>query len=273
MKNQIFKEIEFSQVPVLSFRKWGNGPRVLLAFHGFGQSADAYRRIAEKLGDTHTVFSFDLFYHGGSIWPEANKPITKQKMGSLIEDFLHENKIDRFSIAGFSLGAKISLALFEIFPWKVEELLLIAPEGIRINDWYRLATGTELMRLILKTLTGNPLILIRITHFFSKIGLVNQKVAGFVIRQLEYEENRSRIYHTWVVYRKLKIRVSALASLIRKYGTRVVIFLGDMDKVITRNAVKPLLRKLPDQIELKMIPSDHNRLLDSVARYIEEKGL
>ncbi|MFC2125971.1 hypothetical protein ACFLU5_14300, partial [Bacteroidota bacterium] len=149
-------------------------------------------------------------------------------------------------------------------------LILIAPDGIRINPWYKLATGFYITRLLFKYIVTHPGLLIWLAKMFGNIGMLNPRMSAFALKHMEYEDNRLKVYRSWVVFRKLYTGVSQLSELIRRNRTKVIIYLGDMDKVITRHTIRPLVNKVPDQAKVKVVKSDHSRLLEAVAKYFDE---
>ena len=63
----------------LHYVVYGRGPRVLLAFHGYGQGHGHWRGIVAALGEARvSVYAFDLFYHGQSRLAKADAPLTKK---------------------------------------------------------------------------------------------------------------------------------------------------------------------------------------------------
>jgi len=91
---------------------------------------------------------------------------------------------------------------------------------------------------------------------------------------METEDNRLRVYHSWVVFRKLSTSNRYLSTLIRKYDTTVKIYLGRLDKIITRQTAEPLIKKVPENVKIEVIDSDHSRLLEAFAKeFNEDSGL
>ncbi|MBY0424299.1 MAG: alpha/beta hydrolase, partial [Cytophagales bacterium] len=88
------------------FHYWvyGHGPNTVLAFHGYGQTKDAYFGISKALGANFKVISFDLFFHGGSSWNAGDSPIQREFLSEALESFLAQLTIHRFSLMGFSMG-------------------------------------------------------------------------------------------------------------------------------------------------------------------------
>ncbi|MBC7893637.1 MAG: alpha/beta hydrolase, partial [Sphingobacteriaceae bacterium] len=112
----------------LRYRSFGSGPRTLLAFHGMGQSGAAFSSLGTVLGDTFTTYAFDLFFHGES--SGLNEPLSKPFWAELLRRFLAEKKVERFSVAGFSLGGRLALATLETLYDRIDEVILVAPDGL-----------------------------------------------------------------------------------------------------------------------------------------------
>jgi pimeloyl-ACP methyl ester carboxylesterase len=124
----------------LNFTRWGEGAEVLLAFHGFGQHRGYFGPLAEALGETHTLYAFDLFFHGESTWRTRNGTLTKARWTELVAAFLRQQGVTRFGLLGFSMGGKFVLATLEAMPERVTRVVLLAPDGIKTSFWYSLAT-------------------------------------------------------------------------------------------------------------------------------------
>ena len=139
----------------LAYRRYGTGESVLIAFHGFGQSSQVYKSFNTLAGNQFTVFAMDLFSHGNSQYV-SRELLTKTDWQRLIGAFLQDQTIQRFSLAGFSLGGRFALATVEAFADRLDQLILIAPDGITRNGWYSLATnsgaGRRLFRYLLRDL-------------------------------------------------------------------------------------------------------------------------
>lgn len=79
---------------VLSYQKKGRGKNVLLLFHGFGQTKEVFDPLMNELETNNTLYSFDLFFHGGSSWNQDEQALEKEIWGSILHQFLRENKIE-----------------------------------------------------------------------------------------------------------------------------------------------------------------------------------
>src|SRR5690606_33757940 len=98
---------------LLHYVKVGNGKHPLLVFHGFGQDHTMYVPLLKSLSSTYTLYIVDLFFHGKSEWNEGERPIEKKDWNAIVEVLLHEQRLDDFSLLGYSLGGKFALSILE----------------------------------------------------------------------------------------------------------------------------------------------------------------
>jgi pimeloyl-ACP methyl ester carboxylesterase len=261
-ENQVF---EFQKAQ-LHFHKTGKGKKILLAFHGFGQTKQHFLLFAQSLRDTYTVYSFDLFYHGMSFWHEREKPMKKEFWKHLMEIFLKEHNIDRCSLAGYSMGGKFVLATLEAFPEKVEKIILIAPDGIKTSFWYSLATYPVWVRKLFRSMIINPKPFYLLIGTLSKTGMMDKGIVKFANSQMNTREKRRRVYYSWVVFRCLHFKMKKIASLINDHNIEVDMFLGKYDKMITLNNMQKLLKHIK-YYKLHVLECGHNTLIDEVSSF------
>jgi pimeloyl-ACP methyl ester carboxylesterase len=105
----------------------GEGPPVLL-IHGYGDTADGWRRVVPGLLKDHRVVAIDMPPFGRSSTPP------KRKLLDFYSEFfpalLDELELDRTTVIGHSLGGAVSLRLAIENPDRVERLGLVAPAGL-----------------------------------------------------------------------------------------------------------------------------------------------
>ncbi|HCM75068.1 MAG TPA: alpha/beta hydrolase [Cytophagales bacterium] len=245
---------------VLGYLKAGSGPTPLLSFHGFGQNHQAFDSLVDELGTQFTLYSFDLFFHGKSEWPNGETPISKAEWKALLERFLKENQIDRFSLMGFSLGGKFALASLEAFASKIIAIYLMAPDGIKTNFWYSLATYPVAFRSLFKSMITKPGRFLSIVHFAGALRLIDKGVMRFAQSQMDSEEKRKRVYYSWVVFRRFKFDMHHIADIINSHQIELHIIIGRFDKIITAKNMNHLLRHVQGH-QLKILETGHNGLI------------
>jgi pimeloyl-ACP methyl ester carboxylesterase len=240
-----------------------------LVFHGFGQDLGVFDFFTRSLSRQYTFYVFDLYFHGKSTWGNGERPLEKEAWKKTIDLFLAENNIGHFHLAAFSLGGKFALATLEAFPDKIETMHLIAPDGIKTSFWYSLATYPVIFRKLFRSMILHPDRFMRMAAFLNKTGLVDKGLIRFAEYQMNTAEKRSRVYHSWVVFRHLKFNVPALADLINSKNIGIVLIVGKYDKVITPANMKGLVKRLK-HCRFEILESGHTGLINQSIPFFTE---
>jgi len=244
----------------------GSGPENLFMFHGFGQDSNSFLLLSKILSNQYTAYVFDLFFHGQSTWGHGELAMEKEDWKELLGEFLKEHQIESFSVAGFSLGGKFALASLEAFPEKTRGIILLAPDGIKTNLWYMLATYPLLFRKIFKSMIRHPGRFQSIVRWLHDWGLVNKFVLKFASFQMNSEEKRERVYYSWVVFRHLRFDLDHIAALINRYRIPMTLLVGQYDKIIKPKSMERLINRLEDYT-FETPEAGHTGLIASSGKY------
>ncbi len=136
----------------------GSGPETIVLLHGFGGCHGLWWPIQQALADDARVLAYDLPGHGGSLdWPDAGP--AKVAARAILAD-LAERDIERFHLAGHSMGGAVAALMALSEPTRVISLTLLAPGGFgeEINGVllrrYAAATSDDEIRGCLKSMMG-----------------------------------------------------------------------------------------------------------------------
>lgn len=114
----------------LFFRKYGNGPPLFI-LHGLYGSSDNWVTIARNLSESFTVYLPDQRNHGQSTHSyEHNYDL----MGRDLFELTSELKIDKFFLAGHSMGGKTAVNFAMRWPEKLNALTIIDISPFRSED-------------------------------------------------------------------------------------------------------------------------------------------
>jgi pimeloyl-ACP methyl ester carboxylesterase len=249
----------------LFYYKYGVGQKAILLFHGFGQDYTAFESWIEELKNDFTIYSFDLFLHGQSTW--AERPLEKEDWKNVMELFFQKEKINQFELAGFSMGGKFAFATLEAFPERIKRMVLIAPDGIKVNFWYRLATYPVAMRALFESFISKPNFFFSLARFLQSVRIIDKYLLRFVMLQMDTEEKRKRVYSTWIYFRHLKFEMRAIAELINQKNIALKIIVGRFDKVIPIKDMNRLLKHVPNG-KLEILETGHNQLIPAAKEFI-----
>lgn len=248
----------------LFYTKTGDGPENLLLFHGFGQNRAVFDPLITHIRSRFTCFSFDLFFHGEDTDTAYTKPLASEVWAGFLRAFLERERINRFSMVAFSIGAKLLVSSVPYFAARIDQLFFIAPEGIGRNLWYRLATSTQPGRYFFRQFMRHPRLFSFAASGAEKLGLLPRRVARFAKSLMDSNEKRKRVYDTWMILSKLNVTIADLAKALNEHPVRVVIFLGTKDPVITAEPVMDFVSRLKQPPEVYMIDSSHITMVRTV---------
>ncbi|MHA6246983.1 alpha/beta fold hydrolase [Pontibacter sp. CAU 1760] len=254
----------------LYYRVIGHGSRALVAFHGYGQSSEYYKPMAQALGEDYTIYAFDMFFHGKSQLNKQHMPLSKELLKEMVERFLHKNQLERFSLMGFSMGGKFALTLVECMPERILELFLIAPDGIKTSFWYNVATYPGWLQQLFKRTVVKPNLFFGLLRMLDRYNMVHRSILRFAQYQMDSTSKRLRVYRSWVGFRELNFDIRQIVRQLNKHQVEVTMFLGEYDQIIAPKRVAVFVEAI-DKGELVVLKAGHSLLLQHVATLLHQK--
>jgi len=111
----------YKNIPI-HFEIFGNGTAVVL-LHGFLESSTMWEPLLPELAKNKTVITIDLPGHGKSgVIAEIH---TMELMAEVVDEVLQKLEITSATFIGHSMGGYVSLAYAELFPEKINKLILL----------------------------------------------------------------------------------------------------------------------------------------------------
>ena len=200
------------------FVKTGHGPQLAILFHGMDGDPSDFFVIQEHLLDKNNF------------------------------------NAEKFSLWGHSLGARICLKVAELQPNWISEMILISPDGIAKNAWYKMATSSRLGRLGFKKFTQNPDMFVKLV---SKMRLSSENKINFVKRVTKNSNKLEKTYLTWTSLHYLVPFLAVIKINIRKQNIVTHIFTGKQDPIIPFKSIDSFARK-QGMIHLHLLEGGHH---------------
>lgn len=241
----------------------------MLLFHGFGQTHDSMKPVVNSISHSYTCYNFDIFFHGKSTGPEE-KSLQIEDWNELMNKFFKKENLDEINLTGFSLGAKYVLAILMGFHKKVNLIYFMAPDGIKTNIWYNLATYPHFLRRYFRSMIRHPQRFYVLVRSLRKLRLISKSLARFVEKQMKTPDQRVQVYKSWVGIRHVKFRPNEIIRLINDEKIPVHIFLGKNDKIIPAKPFKKFCNRAVS-CRLIILNAAHYDLIKEASAHISEK--
>jgi len=120
---------QYAAIDGHQLRYWESGSGVpLLLLHGLGNSALVWHKCIAALARTFRVFALDLPGHGLSDMPRVRYGLGDA--ARLAVAFMAANGVDRFHVAGNSMGGNIATELTLDHPDRLGNVVLVNPAGL-----------------------------------------------------------------------------------------------------------------------------------------------
>ena len=215
---------------------FGSGEKLLLCFHGFGESAFNFSVLQPSLKNIYRVVSIDLPFHGLTQWHQQF--FSKSDLKNILNLFSNQFGQKKFSLMGFSLGGKIVIGAVNEMPELIEEIFLISPDGLRNNIWYNLAIYPAWGRKLFLHMVKHPQKYFAAARFLAWLRIIPKALNKFLETQLETEAKRQFSFDMWYCIKDFDTDVKTARGLLNQFQIHSYLFFGEYDKVI-----KPIIGK------------------------------
>jgi len=240
----------------------GTGDKLLVCFHGYGESAESFAFLEESLGKDFTILAIDLPFHGETDWKEGLF-FDPQELVALIGQMAagRPGGDGKWWLMGYSMGGRIALSLLEKIPEKVKKLILLAPDGLKVNVWYWLATQTRPGNALFRWTMQKPGWFFLLLRVGNALKLVNRSVYKFTLYYIDQAAVRSELYLRWTILRGFRPDIRSIQALIRKKQIPVRLLYGQYDRIIRYERGEKFLKGgIEGWCRLTLLPVGHQLL-------------
>ncbi|HEY4062398.1 MAG TPA: alpha/beta hydrolase [Puia sp.] len=244
--------------------RWGTGPQLVIAFHGYGESSASFAFVGEALPEEYTLLAIDLPFHGKTEWKEG-RCFSPEDLRTLLEIIVARipGITDGWRLAGYSMGGRVALQLLEIMPEKIRRLVLLAPDGVKVNGWYWLATRTGPGNGLFRWTMRRPGWLFFLLRAGNALRLVNPSVYKFTAHYIADDRVRQDLYTRWTSMRDFRPTLSKVKKIIRSQHLPVRLLYGRHDRIIRWENGDRFCKDIGPSCQLTLLPSGHQLLQPS----------
>lgn len=241
--------------------RFGAGQKILLCFHGYGESEETFHFLANYITADYTLFAIDLPFHGKTQWQEGLR-FTVTDLLAIIESLCEKYSLvsNQFTLLGYSMGGRVALQLLQVIPAKIEKTVLLAPDGLKVNIWYRLATQTYLGNKLFGFTMKHPGWFFTLLQAGNRLKLINQSVLKFTRYYINDTTVRRLLYERWTCMRAIKPNLTYIKKLIRTHQIPVRLLYGQYDRIIRFERGEKFRKGIDSFCTLHIIQTGHQVL-------------
>jgi len=244
----------------IAYRTFGHGPVHAIGFHGYGGSTNDFAPFARPLAEHCTIHAFDIWFNGASIWPPdrpVSDPLEPEELTELIRAYSDAHGIDRALYMGFSLGGRMAMSLMERLPERSRGMLLLAPDGLVRNPWYRALSRYGWGRALYRSFQEKPGAWFRTVDTLHRMKLVTTKRHSFLRFHTEDQGKRQLVHDVWLSLRLLEPDLRTVVRNLRQQDLHAHLYMGRYDSVIKLPWGQRFQRLAPDHIHLTVLETGH----------------
>lgn len=195
--------------------------------------------------------------HGKSDWNEK-RPLSREDWRKMLSILLQKNGITGgFSLLGYSIGARWAMSVSVLYKDKCEELLLLAPDGIKDNIVFSFATKTQIGKTLMKIFAKFPQFIFLCLNIFVVLGVIDKAKSLFFKNKYDTYEKRILLKKRWLQAGEVSYSRNEYIMAWEHAKPQITIVVGVYDKII-KPCVANLLIKWYPKVKVIELNEGHN---------------
>ncbi len=269
-------KLEIEGLGSVHYHEYGSGEKLLFAFPGYGMSGSQFSVLQKSLMQQYKIIAFDHFFQESSqlyVVKEASVLAGMQPefLKLYLKNWLDQSPDLRFSLLGYSIGANMALYLTQLFASQVDELILMAPDGLAVHKGLHFLRASFIGKKLYKRLTYSKWMMATALKTLKRLQVIDANLYNIARHEIGTAEKRQNAFFTIHFYKKIKVDIAQTAALINQYNIRCQLYFGKYDKLFPpKNAVK--LLGLLNHPEMYIVPADHWLVTSALDDYIAKQN-
>lgn len=237
------KTSKLNDVTMTYLERQGEGP-VMLLLHGFSANKDTWIQFAAELPYHYRLIVPDLAGHGDTPAPKG-EDYNLIRQAERLNQLMANININKFHIAGNSMGGAISAIYASLYPQQISSLTLIDAAGVDAPNQSEYMAALEA--------GNNPLIATdeasfeyRMDFVMSKAPLLPWPLRPALMRKtLARQQLNKEIFEDLLATRKQLENSDFEARLSKTVTMPTLIIWGEEDRVLDVSAAEVFKQKIP----------------------------
>lgn len=257
------------------FHEYGNGQKPLLAFHGYGMTGKQFHVLEQSILLEYKVYGFDHFFHGESTltgWTEKQilSGMPKAMVKSYLEEWFKIYGKQRFSVMAYSIGANLALILVEEFADMIDEVILMAPDGLPAYKGFHFLTHNWIGKLLFGHLIKSKWQAPRLLKALKKLHIIDDSLYTIAYNEIDTPKKRLDVYYTLNLIKQLKPDIDKVTQLINKYDIKCRLIFGKYDNLFPMPAAGNFIGKL-NKVDVDEVSLGHWLVTPALDEYLKKQ--
>ncbi|KHJ38583.1 dihydrolipoyllysine-residue acetyltransferase component of acetoin cleaving system [Pedobacter glucosidilyticus] len=236
-------------IALLHYYKFGNGPKAMLCFHGYGMHGKQFKLLEEPLGSDYTFYGFDLFFHKETKLRQQDlasikQGITKVQLAKLFTDFCDEQQIHKFSILSYSMGSHYAATIVEEAPERILEFIAAAPSSFKPGWLVIFLSRKKLGNKLLEKLALSDKGMHQLLKFIKSLKVIDQKIYEILYQEIATYELRFSFYACLTYLKHLKMNHDKLVQNLNQHQIKSIFIFGARDKNYSVKIAEATLKRI-----------------------------
>ncbi len=267
--------LEIKGLGKVHYHEYGSGKKLLFAFHGYGLNGKQFDVLEQSFLQQYHIIGFDHFFHGTSTLNEVKEATVVNGMqpeflNAYVETWFKQFGEQRFSLIGYSIGANMALFLVEQFSGYIDEIILIAPDGLVLHKGFHFLRTSFIGQKLFKKLTYSDWMMVRALKLLRQVKIIDHSLYTIASREIDTPEKRLDAYLTVNFFKTIRPDIERIAALINQNHIRCRLYFGQYDKLFPSGNSKKFISLLA-RPELYVLPLGHWLVTDELDQYIAKQ--
>ncbi|MFD0939765.1 alpha/beta fold hydrolase [Pedobacter boryungensis] len=233
----------------LHYYRFGNGPKTMLCFHGYGMHGKQFSVLKEKLGNEYTFYGFDLFFHKETTLhdqsiQQVKNGISKTDFCELITSFCAMQGIDRFCVIGYSLGSHYASVLAEKEAQRIDQLFILAPAFLKVFPPFQVMSKNKIANYAFRKLFLSENGIKVVLNFCKTLRIIDEKSHGILKSEMATKDLRFAFYANVTYLRYLQVKEIDLITSLNEHNVKCFFLFGQRDKMYPQHLADEMISKL-----------------------------
>ena len=244
----------------------------MLAFHGYGMTGRQFNVLEQSVLSKYHVYGFDHFFHGESElagWTEKQiiSGMPREMVKLYLQEWFNIYGRQRVSLMAYSIGADIALILLEEFPEQIDQVILMAPDGLAPYKGFEFIQQNITGKILFKSATKSKWLAPALLKILQHLGLIDDNLYTIAYNEINTKKKRLNVYYTLNLIKQLKSDTAKLVKIINGRQAKCLFIFGKLDILFPKNRAMPFLNQLKN-VEIHEVPMGHWLVTPQLDEYL-----